>query len=113
MEFYFGPNRRGITFRKTADNEPLDLSGVSVGGILEHWLSCSARICSFLTIGRDGLGMASPSAGNEIMGFFHLFADPQDADLGASSAILSNLLLVVLSRVPAKALGSISHRSYC
>ena len=52
----------------------------------------------FLTIGRDGLGMASPSAGNEIMGFFHLFADPRMPIWGVS-AILSNLLLVVLSRV--------------
>ena len=29
----------------------------------------------FLTIGRPALRLASPSAGTEIMGFFHMFAD--------------------------------------
>ena len=51
----------------------------------------------FLTIGRPALRMASPSAGTEIMGFFHLFADARMPIWGVS-AILSNLLLVVLSR---------------
>src|ERR1700751_3885454 len=51
----------------------------------------------FLTIGRAALRMASPSAGTEIMGFFHLFADARMPIWGVS-AILSNLLLVVLSR---------------
>jgi len=51
----------------------------------------------FLTIGRPALRMASPSAGTEIMGFFHLFADARMPICGVS-AILSNLLLAVLSR---------------
>ena len=49
----------------------------------------------FLTIGRPALRMASPSAGTEIMGFFHLFADARMSIWGVL-AILSNLLLVVL-----------------
>jgi hypothetical protein len=36
----------------------------------------------FLTIGRPALRMASPSAGTEIMGFLHMFAERADADLG-------------------------------
>src|SRR5580658_5427209 len=51
----------------------------------------------FLTIGRAALRLASPSAGTEIMGFFHLFADARMPIWGVS-AILSNFLLVVLSR---------------
>jgi hypothetical protein len=51
----------------------------------------------FLTIGRAALRMASPSAGTEIMGFFHMFADARMPIWGVL-AILSNLLLVVLSR---------------
>ena len=62
----------------------------------------------FLTIGRPALRLASPSAGTEIMGFFHLFADARMPIWGVL-AILSNLLLVVLGRVGSA--GSISHRS--
>ena len=51
----------------------------------------------FLTIGRPALRLASPSAGTEIMGFFHMFADARMPIWGVS-AILSNLLLGVLSR---------------
>ncbi|HEY4051629.1 MAG TPA: hypothetical protein VGM27_32630, partial [Acidobacteriaceae bacterium] len=51
----------------------------------------------FLTIGRSALRMASPSAGTEIMGFFHMLADARMPIWGVL-AILSNLLLVVLSR---------------
>jgi hypothetical protein len=51
----------------------------------------------FLTIGCAALRMASPSAGTEIMVFFHLFADARMPIWGVS-AILSNLLLVVSSR---------------
>jgi hypothetical protein len=51
----------------------------------------------FLTIGRAALRMASPSAGTEIMGYFHLFADARMPIWGVS-AILSNLLLAVLRR---------------
>ena len=50
----------------------------------------------FLTVGRSALRMASPSAGTEVMGFFHLFADARMPIWGVL-AILSNLLLVVLS----------------
>src|SRR5215467_1924953 len=51
----------------------------------------------FLTCGRPALRRASPSAGTEIMGFFHLFADARMPIWGVA-AILSNLLLVVFSR---------------
>src|ERR1700745_3447184 len=51
----------------------------------------------FLTIGRAALRMASPSAGTEILGFFHLFAGARMPIWGVS-AILSNLLLVVFGR---------------
>jgi hypothetical protein len=51
----------------------------------------------FLTIGRPALRLASPSAGTEVMGFFHMFADARMPIWGVS-AILSNLLLAVLSR---------------
>ena len=51
----------------------------------------------FLTIGRAALRMASPSAGTEIMGFFHLFADARMPIWGVL-AILANLLLAVLSK---------------
>ena len=51
----------------------------------------------FLTIGRSALRLASPSAGTEIMGFFHMFADARMPIWGVL-AILSNFLLVVLSR---------------
>ena len=51
----------------------------------------------FLTVGRSALRLASPSAVTEVMGFFHLFADARMPIWGVL-AILSNLLLVVLSR---------------
>src|SRR5262249_10913696 len=51
----------------------------------------------FLTIGRPALRLASPSAGTEIMGFFHLFADARMPIWGVS-ATLCNLLLAVFSR---------------
>ena len=51
----------------------------------------------FLTIGRPALRLASPSAGTEVMGFFHMFADARMPIWGVA-AILCNLLLVVLSR---------------
>ena len=50
----------------------------------------------FLTIGRPALRLASPSAGTEIMGFLHMFADARMLIWGVS-AILSNVLLVMLS----------------
>ena len=51
----------------------------------------------FLTIGRPALRLASPSAGTEIMGFFHMFADARMPIWGVL-AILSNLPLAVLSK---------------
>ena len=48
----------------------------------------------FLTIGRSALRLASPSAGTEVMGFFHMFADARMPIWGVL-AIVSNLLLVV------------------
>ena len=50
----------------------------------------------FLTIGRSALKLASPSAGTEVMGFFHMFADARMPIWGVL-AIVSNFLLVVLS----------------
>src|SRR5215813_15404600 len=51
----------------------------------------------FLTVGRSALRLASPSAGTEIMGFFHMFADARMPIWGVL-AILSNFLLVLLSK---------------
>jgi glucan phosphoethanolaminetransferase (alkaline phosphatase superfamily) len=51
----------------------------------------------FLTVGRSALRMASPSAGTEVMGFFHMFADARMPIWGVL-AILSNLLLAVFGR---------------
>jgi hypothetical protein len=51
----------------------------------------------FLTIGRPALRLASPSAGTEVMGFFHMFADARMSVWGVL-AILSNFLLAVFSR---------------
>ena len=51
----------------------------------------------FLTVGRAALRLASPRAGTEVMGFFHMFADARMPVWGVL-AILSNLLLVVFSR---------------
>ena len=51
----------------------------------------------FLSIGRPALRLASPSAGTEIMGFFHMLADARTLVWGVL-AILSNLLLAVLSK---------------
>jgi hypothetical protein len=47
---------------------------VSLVGILSTAVVCGTDMF-FLTIGRPALRMASPSAGTEIMGFFHLFAE--------------------------------------
>jgi hypothetical protein len=69
---------------------------VSLVGILSTAVVCGTDMF-FLTIGRPALRLASPSAGTEIMGFFHLFADARMPIWGIS-AILSNFLLVVLSK---------------
>ena len=67
---------------------------VSLVGILSTAVVCGTDMF-FLTIGRPALRLGSPSAGTEIMGFFHLFADARMSIWGVL-AILSNLLLVVL-----------------
>jgi hypothetical protein len=69
---------------------------VSLIGILSTAVMCGTDMF-FLTIGRSALRLASPSAGTEIMGFFHMFADARMPIWGVM-AILSNLLLVVSSR---------------
>jgi hypothetical protein len=79
------------------------------GGKMNHWMGAvsfigilSTAVVSgtdmfFLTIGRPALRLASPSAGTEVMGFVHMFADARMPIWGVS-AILSNLLLVVLGK---------------
>ena len=69
---------------------------VSLVGILSTAVVFSTDMF-FLTIGRAALRLASSSAGTEVMGFFHMFADARMPVWGVS-AILSNLLLVILSR---------------
>ena len=64
-------------------------------GILSTAVVCGTDMF-FLTIGRPALKLASPSAGTEIMGFLQMFADARMPIWGVS-AILSNLLLAVLS----------------
>ena len=51
----------------------------------------------FLTVGRSALRLASASAVTEVMGFLHMFADARMPIWGVL-AILSNLLLAVLSK---------------
>src|SRR5215469_16563277 len=69
---------------------------VSLTGILSTAVVCGTDMF-FLTVGRSALRLASPSAGTEVLGFFHMFADARMPIWGVS-AILSNLLLAVLSR---------------
>lgn len=51
----------------------------------------------FLTVGRPALRLASPGAGTEVMGFFHLYGDARMPIWGVM-AILSNLSLGLLTR---------------
>jgi hypothetical protein len=51
----------------------------------------------FLTVGRPALRLASPAAGTEVMGFFHVYGDARMPIWGVL-AILSNLLLGLLTR---------------
>ena len=69
---------------------------VSLVGILSTAVVCGTDMF-FLTIGRPALRLASPSAGTEVMGFFHMFADVRMPIWGVL-AILANLLLAALSR---------------
>src|SRR6516165_3156863 len=47
---------------------------VSLVGILSTAVVCGTDMF-FLTIGRPALRLASPSAGSEVMGFLHMYAD--------------------------------------
>src|SRR3974390_707182 len=69
---------------------------VSLVGILGTAIVCGTDMF-FLTVGRPALRLASPSAGTEVMGFFHMFGDARMPIWGVS-AILSNILLAVLCR---------------
>src|SRR5262252_8693869 len=69
---------------------------VSLAGILSTAVLCGTDIF-FLTVGRPALKLASSSAGTEVMGFLHMFGDARMPIWGVS-AILSNVLLAVLSR---------------
>src|SRR5262252_6971381 len=69
---------------------------ISLAGILSTAVLCGTDMF-FLTVGRPALRLASSSAGTEVMGFLHMFGDARMPIWGVS-AILSNLLLAVLSR---------------
>ncbi|HTV60070.1 MAG TPA: DUF1772 domain-containing protein [Verrucomicrobiae bacterium] len=69
---------------------------VSLVGILSTAVVCGTDIF-FLTVGRPALRLASPSAGTEVMGFFHMFADARMPIWGVL-AMLSNFLLAVFGR---------------
>ena len=69
---------------------------ISLVGILSTAVVCGTDMF-FLTIGRPALRLASPSAGTEVMGFLHMFADVRMPIWGVM-AILSNFLLAVFSR---------------
>jgi hypothetical protein len=69
---------------------------VSLVGILSTAVVCGTDMF-FLTVGRPALRLASPSAGTEVMGFFHMFGDARMPIWGVS-AMLCNLLLAVVSR---------------
>ena len=85
---------------------------VSLVGILSTAAVCGTDMF-FLTIGRPALRLASPSAGTEIMGFFHMFADARMPICGVS-AILSNFLLIVKQEWAALVLFCIAlHDSVC
>jgi hypothetical protein len=69
---------------------------VSLAGILSTAVVLGTDMF-FLTVGRSALRLASPSAGTEVMGFFHMFADARMPIWGVS-AILCSLLLALFSR---------------
>jgi len=69
---------------------------VSLVGILSTAVVCGTDMF-FLTVGRPALRLASPSAGTEVMGFIHMFADARMPIWGVL-AILSNSLLALFSR---------------
>ena len=55
---------------------------VSLVGILSTAVVCGTDMF-FLTVGRPALRLASPSAGTEVMGFFHMFGDARMPIWGA------------------------------
>jgi hypothetical protein len=63
---------------------------VSLVGILSTAVVCGTDMF-FLTIGHPALRLASPSAGTEVMGFRHMFAECADADLGRLGDLLQLL----------------------
>jgi hypothetical protein len=50
------------------------MGAVSLIGVLSTAVVCGTDMF-FLTVGRPALRLASPSAGTEVIGFFHMFAD--------------------------------------
>jgi hypothetical protein len=68
---------------------------VSLAGILSTAVVYGTDMF-FLTVGRPALRSASTSAGTEVMGFLHMYADARMPSWGLS-AILSNLLLAIFS----------------
>ena len=68
---------------------------VSLAGILSTAVVYGTDMF-FLTVGRPALRSASTSAGTEVMGFLHMYADARMPFWGLS-AILSNLLLAIFS----------------
>ena len=72
------------------------VSLLSLVGILGTAVVCGTDMF-FLTVGRPALKLASSSAGTEVMGFLHMVGDARMPIWGVS-AILSNILLAVLSR---------------
>ena len=70
---------------------------VSVVGILSTAVILGTDVF-FLTIGRPALKLAKVSAATEVKGFLHMFADARMPIWGVS-AMLSNILLAVFSRI--------------
>ena len=70
------------------------MGAVSLVGILSTAVVLGTDMF-FLTVGRAALRLASPSAGTEVMGFFHMLADVRMPIWGVS-AILSNAVLGLL-----------------
>jgi hypothetical protein len=75
---------------------------------MNHWMGLAALVgilstavvfgtdVFFLTVGRPALRSASPSAGTEVMGYVHMFADARMPIWGVS-AISANLVRLVSS----------------
>ena len=68
---------------------------ISLAGILSTAVVLGTDMF-FLTVGRPALKLASSSAGTEVMGFLHMFADARMPIWGIS-ALLSSAFLAVLA----------------